>query len=293
MTYLILNGLANGLILGVIYAMIGVSLSLLYGVLQVKNFAHGEFLIAGAYFCYVLYNAFDLHPLLALPLAFLCFMAFGWLLNNLVMPRLQRSDDPMLASLLVMYGVSLMLAATMLLLFEADFRSLDFSFEPISMKVGMLYLPTARLVAMGVTVAILLVLAWFLYFTLPGKAIRASIMNRDAVQIVGVNIKRLSAAAFALSIGLAGASGVMVSMVFPSFNPFVGVDYTLIGFIVVVLGGLGNPMGAILGGLVFGLAEQMSIVFLPQTMAPIIGFSIMILVIFFRPNGLLGKARTS
>jgi branched-chain amino acid transport system permease protein len=86
-------------------------------------------------------------------------------------------------------------------------------------------------------------------------------------------------------------TGVLVALVFPSFNPFVGVDYTLIGFIVVVLGGLGNPTGAILGGLVYGLAEQISVVFLPQTLAPIVGFSLMVLVIFFRPSGILGKAR--
>jgi len=144
-----------------------------------------------------------------------------------------------------------------------------------------------------VTIALVIALTTFLYLTLPGKAIRASIMNRDAVQIVGVDVDRLSSAVFALALGLAGMTGVLVALVFPSFNPFVGVDYTLIGFIVVVLGGLGNPTGAILGGLVYGLAEQVSIVFMPQTLAPIVGFTLMVLVIFFRPQGILGRARES
>jgi len=291
MSFLLINGIANGIILGVLYSMIGMSLSLLYGVLQVKNFAHGDFLIAGAYVTYFLFRGFGVHPLLALPIAFLGFMMVGWLMYYLIMPRLQKADDPMLSSLLVMYGVSLMLTAGMLFIFEADYRSLNFTFDPISMKVGPVYLPTARLVAVAITLILVAALTAFLYLTLPGKAIRASIMNRDAVQIVGVDVDRLSSAVFALALGLAGMTGVLVALVFPSFNPFVGVDYTLIGFIVVVLGGLGNPTGAILGGLVYGLAEQISVVFLPQTLAPIVGFSMMVLVIFFRPSGILGKAK--
>lgn len=290
MSYLLLNGIANGLILGVLYAMIGMSLSLLYGVLQVKNFAHGDFLIAGAYVTYFLFRGFGVHPLLSLPVAFLGFLVVGWAMYYLIMPRLQKADDPMLSSLLVMYGVSLMLTAGMLFIFEADYRSLDFTFEPISMKVGMIYLPTARIVAVVITLTLVVALTSFLYLTMPGKAIRASIMNREAIQIVGVDIDRLSSAVFALAIGLAGMTGGLVALVFPSFNPFVGVDYTLIAFIVVILGGLGNPTGAILGGLVYGLAEQISIVFLPQTLAPIIGFTLMVAVIFLRPQGILGRA---
>jgi branched-chain amino acid transport system permease protein len=291
MSYLLINGIANGIILGVLYSMIGVSLSLLYGVLQVKNFAHGDFLIAGAYLSYFLFRAYGVDPLMALPIAFLGFLVVGWFMYYLIMPHLQKADDPMLSSLLVMYGVSLMLTAGMLSIFEADYRSLGFDFEPISMQVGPIYLPTARLVAVAITLVLVAALTAFLYGTLPGKAIRASIMNREAVQIVGVNVDRLSSAVFALALGLAGMTGVLVALVFPSFNPFVGVDYTLIGFIVVVLGGLGNPTGAILGGLVYGLAEQISVVFLPQTLAPIVGFSLMVLIIFFRPSGILGKAR--
>ena len=290
MDFLLLNAIVNGLILGFLYSMIGASLSLLYGVLQVKNFAHGDFLIAGAYLTYFLFRAASVHPLVALPIAFFSFGIVGYVLYYVVMPRLSRAEDPMLASLLVMYGVSLMLTAGMLFFFEADYRSLDFTFSPISVNVGSLYLPTARIVAVAVTIALVIGLTAFLYLTLPGKAVRASIMNREAVQLVGVNVDRLSSLVFAAAIGIAGMTGILVALVFPSFNPFVGVDYTLIGFIVVVLGGLGNPTGAILGGLVYGLAEQVSIVFLPQTLAPIVGFTLMVLVIFLRPQGILGRA---
>lgn len=285
---LIYNGLINGFIVGGIYALIGLSLTLLYGVLRIVNFAHGEFVIGGAFVAYVLFNSLGIMPLLALPIAGALFFGLGWIAYYLLIPRLMRSDDPEVMSFLLMYGVSIALAAVMLLIFEADSRSIDYSFEPISMKVGAIYVSTARLVAFGITVLLSLALAGFLFFTLPGKALRATIMNREAIQIVGVDIQKLSALAFALASAIAGVTGVLVALVFPAFSPFVGAEYTIIGFIVVVLGGLGNPIGALLAGILYGLAEQMSTVFLPQAMAQIVGFVILVAVILIRPSGLLG-----
>jgi branched-chain amino acid transport system permease protein len=116
-------------------------------------------------------------------------------------------------------------------------------------------------------------------------------MNPEAIQIVGVDIHRLSAGAFGLAAGLAGATGVLVGLVFPAFTPFSGPDYTLIGFIVIVLGGLGHPVGALLGGVLFGLAEQMATVFMAQSLSPIVGFGLLILVIFLKPAGLMGRVQ--
>ncbi len=285
---LIYNGLINGFVVGGIYALIGLSLTLLYGVLRIVNFAHGEFVIGGAFVAYVLFNSLGIMPLLALPIAAVLFFGLGWAAYYLLIPRLMRSDDPEVMSFLLMYGVSIALAAVMLLIFEADSRSIDYSFEPISMKVGVIYVSTARLVAFAITILLSAALAGFLFFTLPGKALRATIMNREAIQIVGVDIDKLSALAFALACAIAGVTGVLVALVFPAFNPFVGAEYTIIGFIVVVLGGLGNPVGALLAGILYGLAEQMSTVFLPQAMAQIVGFVILVAVILIRPSGLLG-----
>ena len=288
MELLILNGLANGLIVGGIYALVGVSLTLLYGVLRVVNFAHGEFVIAGSFFAFVLFSTLAIPPLLAVPLAAVAFFAAGWLLYYVLIPRLANSDDPELMSFLMFYGVSIAAAALMLLLFEADSRSIDFTFTPISVQIGPIYISTARLVALAITIVISIALALFLFRTLPGKALRAAIMNREAIQIMGVDIVRLSAFAFALASALAGVTGVLVALVFPAFNPFSGAEYTIIAFIVVVLGGLGNPVGALLAGVVFGLAEQMATVFLPQALAQIVGFVILVGTIFLRPSGLLG-----
>jgi len=289
--FLILNGLVNGIIVGVLYSLIGCSLNVLYGVLRVVNFAHGEFLIAGSFFGYVLFNSLGINPLVSVPLAAITFFVVGYGLYYLLLPRLAKADDPETSSFLMMYGVSLMLAAAMLMIFGADTRTLDFRFDPVSIQIGTIYVATARLVALAVNLAVVAALTVFLYATLYGKALRAAIMSREAIQIVGVNIHRLSAVAFGIAAGLAGITGVMISLVFPAFDPFAGPQYTLIGFIVIVLGGLGHPVGAMVGGVIFGLTEQLATVFLPQAMAPIVGFSILILVIFLRPRGLFGKVQ--
>ena len=288
METLVLIGIVNGLVVGGVYALIGLSLTVLYGVLRVVNFAHGEFVIAGSFLAYVLFNNLGIPPLWALPISAVVFFAAGWVAYYLLLPRLSRSDDPEIMSFLMFYGVSIALAAVMLILFEADSRSIDYSFSPISVQLGPVYVSTARLVALAVTVVVSLALAAFLFGTLRGKALRAAIMNREALQIVGVDIGRLSAFAFALATGLAGMTGVLIALVFPAFNPFSGAEYSIIGFIVVVLGGLGSPIGALIAGVVYGLAEQLATVFLPQAMAPVVGFLIRVGTILVRPTGIMG-----
>ncbi len=287
MEILVLNGIVNGLVVGGVYALIGMSLTLLYGVLRVVNFAHGEMVIGGSFLAYVLFQSLGIPPLVAMPIAAVSFFLLGYIAYFLLIPRLQRSDDPESMSFLMMYGVSIALSALMLLLFEADSRSIDYTFDPISVMVGPVYVPTARLVAFGITIVIAAGVALFLFATLPGKALRAAIMNRDAIQIMGVNVERLSAFAFALATGLAGVTGVLVALVFPAFNAFSGSDYTIIGFIVIVLGGLGSPVGALLAGVVYGLVEQLATVFLPQALAQIVGFGLLVAVILLRNAGLV------
>jgi branched-chain amino acid transport system permease protein len=288
MTPLVLNGLVNGVVVGGLYALLGLSLSLLYGVLRVVNFAHGELVIGGSFVAYLLFASLGLPPLFSLPLAGASFFAAGWCAYYLLIPRLSRSDDPETMSFLLMYGFSIALAATLLLLFGADSRSIDYSFNPISVAIGPVNVSTARIVALAVTVLITAVMGWFLFRTLPGKALRAATMNREAIQIVGVNIVRLSALAFALAFGIAGMTGVLIALVFPAFSPFSGAEYSIIGFIVIVLGGLGNPVGALIAGVFYGVAEQMATVFLPQALAQIVGFAILVGTILVRPTGLFG-----
>ncbi|WP_412050796.1 branched-chain amino acid ABC transporter permease [Hoeflea sp. Naph1] len=289
LTTLFIQALVSGVILGALYGLIGCSLTIIYGSMRIVNFSHGEFVVAGCYAVFVFFAASHLHPLLSVPLVFIGFFGIGVCLYFLFVPRLSRSDDPEVASFLTFYGVSLMAGAILLYFFEADTRSLNYTFKPSVFKVGGVFIPTAHMVALATGIAIIGALTWFLYRTIYGKALRAAIMNRDAIQIVGVNIEHLSAMAFGLAIGLAGTTGVLLALVFPAFGPFSGIDFTLIGFVVIVLGGLGHPIGAIIGGIVFGIAEQVSIVFLPQSLSQAVGFLILIGTIALRPAGLFGK----
>ncbi len=286
---LVAQALLSGVILGALYGLIGCSLTILYGTMRVVNFAHGEFVICGCYAVLLFVERTGLHPLFALPIAFVLFFGIGMLFYKALMPRLLRSDDPELSSFLSFYGVSLMAGAGLLYFFDADTRSLNYSFTPSVLKFAGLIMPTAQIVALAVGATLIAALTAFLYRTLPGKALRAAIMNRDAIQIVGVNIHRLSAMAFGLAIGLAALTGVLIALVFPAFSPFSGLDFTLIGFVVIVLGGLGHPVGAIVGGVVFGIAEQLAIVFLPQSLSPVVGFVILVATIMMRPAGLFGR----
>jgi len=289
MNSLLIQGLLNGLILGAIYGLIGLGLNIVYGVLRVVNFAHGEFLVIGAYFAWVLLQYLGINPLLALPISFVVFFGVGYLLYFLLVPRMSKSDDPETSSLLLMFGVSIALSATLLLVFEADSRTLEFAIEPVFLSFGQIILPTIRLVALLISVLLVAALAYFLYRTQVGKALRAIIMNKDAVSIVGINAERLSGVAFGLGIALAAATGVIVALVFPAFSPFMGNDYTLIGFVVIVLGGLGHPIGALIGALLYGVTEQVAAVYFNPSIATILGFSLMIAMIFIRPSGLLGQ----
>ncbi|MDX6748453.1 branched-chain amino acid ABC transporter permease [Geminicoccaceae bacterium 1502E] len=286
---LLLQGLINGLILGLIYSLIGLSLNIIFGVLRVVNFAHGEFIILGAYAAYFLQRLLGLSPFLAMPVIFVMFALIGWALYFVLVKRLTRSDDPETASLLVMFGLSITLGALMLFFFEADARSLDYMLEPPFLMFGNIVIPTTRLVALAITLVITGITAWFLYRTFPGKALRAVIMNRSAVATVGIDVEKLSAMTFGIGLGFAGVTGVLLAMIFPAFSPFAGADYTLIGFIIIVLGGLGHPIGALVGGLLFGVTEQVTVVLADNSVALLVGFALMIAVIFFRPSGLFGR----
>lgn len=292
MLTLTLQALVNGIVVGAIYGLIAVGLNLIFGVLRVVNFSHGEFVILGSYFAYFLFHRLGMDPLLSMPLAFVLFCACGYVLYYLLVARLSRSDDPETASLLATYGLAIAVGALMLLAFEADSRSLGYSVEPMFLKVGPIIIPTLRLLALAIVVVLMLALSWFLYRTLPGKALRAITMNPDAVQIVGVNVNQLSALTFGVGLGLAAVAGVLTALVFPAFSPFAGVDYTLIGFIVIVLGGLGHPVGAVVGALIFAITEQVMSIYVNSSIALAIGFVMLVIVLFVKPSGLLGRTHS-
>lgn len=288
MTGLLLQTILNGLILGMIYGIIGCSLAIIYGTMKIVNFAHGEFVIAGSYLTYVVVMVFMLPMLVAVPIAILFFGIVGAAVYYLIVPQLMKNEDHELPSFLAMYGVSLIIGSLLLLFFEADTRSINLGFSPAFVKFGGLVVPKARLIALAFGVVIIALIWWVLYRTIQGKALRATIMNRPAMAVIGLPYRRVTAVAFTVSIVLAGLTGILTALVFPAFNPAGGMELTLIAFVVIVLGGLSNPVGAIFGGIFFGLVEQLTILYGGQTIAQIISYLALIVVVYLLPNGIMG-----
>lgn len=288
MTELLFQTIVNGIIIGTIYGIIGCSLAIIYGTMKIVNFAHGEFVVSGSYLTYVVVTVFGLPILLAVPIAMLFFGVAGLIIYYLIVPRLMKNDDHELPSFLAMYGVSLIIGSLLLIFFEADTRSIDLGLTPAYVKFSGLVIPKTRLIAMGFGIATILCIWWVLFRTIYGKALRAAIMNRPAMGVIGLPYKRVTAAAFVASIILAGLTGIMTALVFPAFNPAGGMELTLIGFVVIVIGGLVNPIGAIFGGILFGLVEQLTILYGGQTIAQIVSYIALILVVYLLPNGIMG-----
>lgn len=285
----LISALANGLILGIIYGLLGLSLTIIYGVMRISNLAHGEIVVAGSFVTLYITSNLHLSPLAALPIAFVLLAAFGFVIYTIAGKRLQNSSDPELASFLFFYGVSLMLGATFLYLFEADVRSINYQFKPASFEVGTLTFSHARVLASLTAMVLVPVIFYLLYRTIYGKALRAAVMNRDALRIVGIDVDKLSLITFSICVGVAGVTGVLMALVFPAFSPFSGQDFTITSFIVIVLGGLGNPFGAILGGVLFAVTEQLTTLYFGQSVSLIAGFLILVIVVVFRPAGLVGR----
>ncbi|MBW1721838.1 MAG: branched-chain amino acid ABC transporter permease [Deltaproteobacteria bacterium] len=289
---LILMAMASGLLMGILYGLIGIGMNIIYGVMRVVNFAHGEFMMLGAYIAFSLHRILNLNPIESIAVVLPLFFVIGLLLFHLLNPRLQRSDDPEMASFLTFFGISLIITSLILLIWKADPRSIPLPFDRASLLLGPVFMPTGRLVSGGICMLAVLLISLFLYRTYTGKAIRAIIENREAVSILGINVQKLSAIVFGMGLAMVAITGCLITLAFPSLTPVMGQSYTLIAFAVIVLGGLGTPLGALLGGLVYGLAESLSSVFLPVALSPVIAFLILILMVLVRPQGLLGKVST-
>ncbi len=288
MGILLINACISGILLGMIYGIIGAGLNIIYGVMRVVNFAHGEFLMIAAYAIYWLSVLYKVDPLTSLLIIIPLFFLSGIVIYHLLVPRLLKSEDPEMASFLTFYGVSMIITALVLIVWGADPRGLRFPYPIPSLQLGPIYISTGRMIHFVFSLITALALTLFLYKTYLGKAIRAIIQNRDAVKIVGIDPHHISSIAFGIGLMMVGISGALIPLTFPGITPGMGASYTLVAFVVIVLGGLGNPIGSIIGGLIFGLTENISTVFLPLALSPVISFFILILIIMVRPQGFLG-----
>jgi branched-chain amino acid transport system permease protein len=277
-----------GLLAGGIYVAVGVGFSLVWGVLNIVNLAHGALVIVGAYLTWQLFTAFGLDPFLTLPINAVALFAFGYAVQRGVINRVIRA--PLLFTFLVTFGLNLIAINVLLLLFKSDFRSVSPSYSGQGLVLGGIVIPYVRLAGLGVALVLAATLAVILNRTRTGLAIQAVAADRDAAQLVGIDLRHLYGVTYGLAAACAGVAGGLIAMI-QAITPTAGEPYTLQAFVVVILGGLGRVSATVVGGLTFGLIEAFgqSIPGSGSVFANAIAFGVMVLVLVTRPQGLLGR----
>jgi branched-chain amino acid transport system permease protein len=276
----------SGLLAGSLYAMVALGLGLIFGVMRVLNVAHGPILMLGAYVTYWLFSTVGLDPYLSLLISMPILFLFGMVLQRFLVRRVV--DAPELSSLLLTFGVAIALVNLAQLAFTSDLRSVEYLTG--SFMLGPFAFSKSRVIACLFAIAITGGAFLFLQKTRLGKAIRAVSQSREVAQVCGVNVQRIHMIAFGIASALAAAGGSLVA-VMVAIQPEMGQVYTFKSFLVIVLGGAGNYPGALLGGLLLGLIEQLSSLFLTTQVNEAVAYLLLVVVLLMRPTGLLtGRA---
>jgi branched-chain amino acid transport system permease protein len=284
--------LVNGLLLGGLYACIGAGFSLVWGVLNIINVLHGAFIVLGAYLAYFAYTSLGIHPYLFVPVAGVLLFGLGYAVQWFVINRV--AEKPVLVTMTLTFGLTLLLDNVMLLLFHADFRKI--SLQP---PLGVLdlgdtvagldvFVPVDRLLSTGFAVALVGLLYWLLHALPVGRAIVAVRMDRYAATLMGVDAPRIFALTFGLGAGFAGAAGALLSPIFP-ISPLAGAAYLGKSFVICVLGGLGSVPGLLVGGLALGVLESFGAVAFGPEHSLTLSFSVLVLLLIVRPQGIMGR----
>ncbi|MDZ7697161.1 MAG: branched-chain amino acid ABC transporter permease [Deltaproteobacteria bacterium] len=285
------GNLIQGVVLGAVYGMATMGLSLIFGVLKVVNVGHGAFIMVGAFVTLFLFSSLGISPLFAVPVAFGVGMGLGLIFYYTTIRKLIKA--PELATLLATFSIGVLLEELIKLIFGSEFRGYNWVVGKIDL--GITVLPLSKLYA-GIG-SILIAVLLFLWFkkTRAGSAIRSVVEDSEGAQVCGINVGGAYALSFALGIGLTVASGVLLTMFIPvGINPYMGGGYTLKAFVIAVLGGLASPYGAFFGGLVFGLIENGSYTLFayipgvePFALTRFLSFVILLVILLIRPTGIL------
>jgi branched-chain amino acid transport system permease protein len=283
---LVVNVVISGILTGLVYGLMALGLSVIFGVVRLVNFAHGEMMTIAMYAATVLFAALGLDPFIAmLPIA-AAFFVFGYLLQaGLINPFITRPEH---SQFMLLVAVAIIMVNAMLMLFGPDARNVQVDYQLESFEIGKLLIDKARLYAAAAAVVATVALFGFFKFTLLGKAIRACADNYLGAKVVGLDVKRLYALTFgvgAACVAVAGCAMVLLVEVTPSLGP----AYTLLAFVIVIVGGLGSMGGALLGGVLIGVSEALAGLFIAPSAKSMFSFGLLILVLLLRPQGLLGK----
>jgi branched-subunit amino acid ABC-type transport system permease component len=274
----------DGLMLGFVYGLAAMGLTLIFGVMKVINLAHGPVIALGMYVVYLLFTGLGVNPYIGIVAALFVGLVFGVAMYFIAVDRV--INQPELTTLLATYSVNLMVIGIATSAFTTTPRAVDISLG--SLSLGNVTILGTHAVAVVVAIVVAAALYGFLFRTRIGKSIRAVSNNRAAAELMGIDSRRMLALSFGIGTALAMVSGGLLSTLF-SFTPLSGTGHEVKSFVIVVLGGLGNPTGALVGGIVLGLLEGVSTVFIPVSWVPVLEYVIFILILLLRPSGLLGQ----
>jgi len=281
-----LNVAVGGILTGLVYGLMALGLSVIFGVVRVVNFAHGEMMTIAMFIAVVLFAALRLDPLILLvPIAAVLFV-FGYALQaSLINPFITRPEH---SQFLLLVALGIIIANALLIMFGPDARSVQTAYAYDSFQVGALIVDAAKLYAGLAAVVFTAALFAFFRFTLIGKAIRACADNHTGALVVGLDVKRLYALTFGLGAACVGAAGTMMVLLVDA-TPLLGPSYTLLAFVIVITGGLGSMPGALVGGVLIGVTEALAGLLFTPSAKSMFAFGILVLVLLFRPQGILGK----
>jgi branched-chain amino acid transport system permease protein len=282
---LVLNVAVSGILTGLVYGLMALGLSVIFGVVRVVNFAHGEMMTVAMYAATILFSALKLDPFLAvLPVA-AAFFAFGyWLQKALINPFVTRPEH---SQFILLLAVAIILVNGLLMIFGPDARNVQVGYQLESFEIGGILVDKARLYAATAALVAATALFAFFRFSLTGKAIRACADNYLGARVVGLNVKRLYALTFGLGSACVAVAGCALSVLL-EVTPQLGPAMTLLAFVIVIIGGMGSMAGALLGGVLIGTSEALAGLFIAPSAKSMFSFGLLILVLVFRPQGLLG-----
>jgi len=281
-----LNQTASGLLTGLVYGLSALGLSVIFGVVRIVNFAHGEMMVVAMYIALLLFQWLGLEPLLAVvPVAAILFLV-GYGLQAGIINRLIDVPDTM--QFLLLAAVGIVLTAGCMVIFGPDARNVTLPYSYDSVEVGALLIDKPRLLAGAAALIISALLFLFFRFTRTGKQIRACADNIAGARVVGLNVKRLYAISLGIGSMCIGAAGSIILMLV-DVHPYLAGQYTLLAFVIVIVGGMGSHAGALLGGVLIGVSEALAGLLLQPSLKTVFSYAILILVLLFRPQGLLGR----
>jgi branched-chain amino acid transport system permease protein len=283
---MILQAILNGVLFGAVYICIGSGFSLVWGVMNIINLAHGSFIMLGAYITYTLFTYAKIDPFLTLPFSMIALYFIGYACQRYLLNYIIRAS--IFITLTFTFGLQILIANVALLIWTANFKSAAPGYSGDGIVLGNLVFPYIRCAIFFIALILTLLFYLLMAKTKTGKAINATALNLEGAKTVGVDVAVIYARTMGISAALGGAAGTLIAPIM-TITPFIGGPLVGKAFVVAILGGLGGTMGAFVGGLVLGLAEQIGSLYFSSGYQEAIGFIVLVVVLIFRPQGIVGK----